>query len=64
MRSIITVIIIVFSIHSFAAALVGKVTDETGQPLPFVAVYIEGTTEGTTTNSEGNYSLGLNPWNL
>lgn len=61
MRSIITVIIIVFSIHSFAAALVGKVTDETGQPLPFVAVYIEGTTEGTTTNSEGNYSLGLNP---
>lgn len=37
----------------------GKVTDEQGEPVPFVTVYVEGTTNGTTTNSEGNYHLDL-----
>ena len=33
--------------------------DEDGSAVPFVTVYIEGTTIGTTTNSEGNYHLDL-----
>lgn len=37
----------------------GKVTDEDGEAVPFVTVYIEGTTIGTTTNSEGNFHLEL-----
>lgn len=35
----------------------GTVTDETGQPLPGVTVLIKGTTQGTVTNADGNYSL-------
>ena len=35
----------------------GKVTDPTGQPMPGVAVLVKGTTLGTVTNSDGNYTL-------
>ncbi len=35
----------------------GKVTDSSGAPLPGVAVMVKGTTQGTVTDSEGNYSL-------
>ena len=35
----------------------GKVTDEFGQPLPGVAVMVPGTTNGTMTDEDGNYSL-------
>jgi TonB-dependent starch-binding outer membrane protein SusC len=35
----------------------GKVTDESGQPLPGVTVLVKGTTQGTVTNSDGEYSL-------
>ncbi len=37
----------------------GKVTDDTG-PLPGVSVIIEGTTRGTETDFDGNYSLEAN----
>jgi iron complex outermembrane receptor protein len=35
----------------------GKVTDESGEPLPGVAVVIKGTTSGTVTDIDGNYSI-------
>jgi len=35
----------------------GKVTDNQGQPLPGVTVVVKGTTQGTITGSDGNYSL-------
>ncbi|MFA0962313.1 SusC/RagA family TonB-linked outer membrane protein [Roseivirga sp. BDSF3-8] len=35
----------------------GKVTDETGEALPGVNVYVAGTNRGTTTDVDGNYSL-------
>lgn len=35
----------------------GIVTDENNQPLPGVTVVIKGTTTGTTTNADGNYSI-------
>jgi TonB-dependent starch-binding outer membrane protein SusC len=35
----------------------GTATDESGEPLPGVTVLIKGTTQGTVTNSDGNYSL-------
>ncbi len=35
----------------------GKVTDDTGQPLPGVTVVIKGTTQGTVTDVDGNYSI-------
>jgi TonB-linked SusC/RagA family outer membrane protein len=35
----------------------GKVTDSGNQPLPGVTVVIKGTTNGTVTNVDGNYTL-------
>ncbi len=36
----------------------GKVTDERGEPLPFVNIYIKGdNTQGVVTDQEGNYSI-------
>ena len=35
----------------------GKVTDESGLPLPGVAVMVSGTSNGTMTDEDGNYSL-------
>jgi len=35
----------------------GKVTDTNGQPLPGVTIIVKGTTNGTITDSDGNYRL-------
>ncbi len=37
----------------------GNITSETGEPLPGVNVLIQGTTQGTTTDVDGNYSLNV-----
>ena len=37
----------------------GKVTDVNGQPLPGVAVLVSGTTNGTLTDDNGNYSISV-----
>ncbi|TKG89405.1 SusC/RagA family TonB-linked outer membrane protein [Puteibacter caeruleilacunae] len=42
-----------------ASVLKGKVTDEAGDPLPGVSVFIKGTTVGITTDIDGNYKLEL-----
>jgi TonB-dependent starch-binding outer membrane protein SusC len=37
----------------------GTVTDESGQPLPGVTVVFKGTTHGTVTNGDGEFSLTI-----
>src|SRR6478735_11417713 len=37
----------------------GKVTDETGSGMPGVNVIVKNTTTGTTTDSQGDYSLSV-----
>ncbi|MEL7588240.1 MAG: TonB-dependent receptor [Prolixibacteraceae bacterium] len=39
----------------------GKVTDSSGTPLPGVSIVINGTTGGTITGTDGNYSLNNIP---
>lgn len=39
--------------------LSGKVTDDQGRPVPFASVFIQNTTNGTSANNEGEYSLNL-----
>ena len=39
--------------------LSGKITDESGRPVPFASVYIQHTTTGTSANNEGEYSFNL-----
>jgi len=41
------------------AAISGKVTDASGQPLPGVSIIVKGTTTGTVTDVDGNFSLIL-----
>lgn len=41
------------------AVLSGSVKDEGGTAIPFVTVYLEGTTIGTTTNLDGQYMFDL-----
>ncbi len=54
-------ILLLFANAGIAANLKGKISDESKQPIPFAAVYIEGTTEGTLSNFDGDYSLELAP---
>ncbi|RZL08151.1 MAG: TonB-dependent receptor, partial [Hymenobacter sp.] len=42
-----------------AGTLQGLVKDHAGQALPGVSVVVEGTTQGTTTDANGNYHLPL-----
>ena len=35
-----------------SAQVSGKVTDANGEPLPFTNIYVQGTSNGTTTNIE------------
>ncbi|HFB99558.1 MAG TPA: carboxypeptidase-like regulatory domain-containing protein [Phaeodactylibacter sp.] len=37
----------------------GKITDSKGEPLPFASIYVQGTSNGTTSNIEGDYVLEL-----
>ena len=43
--------------------ITGKVTDSGGMPMPGVSVAIKGTTNGTITDTNGNYSFGNLPEN-
>jgi hypothetical protein len=37
----------------------GKVTDENGESLPGVSIYIKGSTQGTISNADGTFSLQI-----
>ncbi len=37
--------------------ITGQITDENGEALPGASIVVQGTTEGTTTDMDGNYSL-------
>lgn len=48
-----------FAIQQIDRTLQGTVTDEKQQPLPGVSIVVKGTTRGTTTDLNGNYTLRL-----
>lgn len=48
-----------FSGFSQELTITGKVTGENGEPLPGANVLVKGTTVGTVTDVDGNYSLGV-----
>lgn len=53
-----TLTLVLFSVSLQAQGLVkGKVTDESGVGMPGVNIIIKGTASGTTTDSDGNYSI-------
>ena len=64
MKKLTLLIFFLFSALTMAFAqssVKGKVTDKSGQPLPGVTVKVKGTTTGTVTDVNGNYSLRVPP---
>ena len=55
---IITCLFLIVSFVS-SAQVKGKITDQAGEPLPFVSIYIENTYIGTTSNEKGFYELNV-----
>ena len=43
----------------YAQSITGTITDANGEPLPGVNVIIKGTSQGTTTDFDGNYSINI-----
>lgn len=58
-KAILTVIALFVAIPLFAqnVDITGTVVDETGEPLIGVTVMVQGTTNGTATDLDGNYAL-------
>jgi hypothetical protein len=50
-----------FACTATAATIKGKITDETGAALPFATVLEKGTTNGTSANGDGYYTLEIAP---
>ena len=58
MKKITTLFLLLFTIISFAQ-IKGKVTDNKGEPMSFVSVYLDKTVTGTTSNDNGEYVLPI-----
>lgn len=62
----IAMIVITSTLHAqnFTTSIKGKVTDNNRQPIEAVTVLIKGTTNGTFTDAQGNYTLKTPTGNL
>ncbi|HXB07083.1 MAG TPA: TonB-dependent receptor [Puia sp.] len=47
--------------HAQNKTVQGKITDSKGSPLPNVSIVIKGTTTGTSTQSDGSFSISVPP---
>ena len=52
-------VLVCFVVQAQNRTVSGKITDETGQPLPQVTVLLKGTTQGAPTDADGNYRLSV-----
>ena len=60
MKTITKLLLLLFCAFSYAQTSVnGTVSDENGQPLPGANVIVVGTTTGTVTDFDGNYTLNV-----
>lgn len=58
MRSSFYLVILLFNfVHAQTFVLSGKITDTKKEPLPFATIYVKGTSIGTNSNEDGNYTL-------
>jgi hypothetical protein len=49
------------SFSAFSFSLKGVVLDEKNEPLPFASIFIKSTSLGTTSNSQGEFLISLQP---
>jgi len=57
MKKILLLISVVTYFTGVGQEVSGIITDDKGNPLPYASVFVQGTTHGTTANSEGKYFL-------
>lgn len=63
MKNILALSLLLFSIATYSQ-IKGIVTDDKGNPLPFVNIFEENTYNGTTSNEKGKFELNIkNPGN-
>ncbi|MBT8234431.1 MAG: DUF5686 and carboxypeptidase regulatory-like domain-containing protein, partial [Bacteroidia bacterium] len=60
-KLLVTGFICIFFTDFGLAQISGIITDKSNAPLPYVNIYIENTSIGTTTNLDGAYSLKVEP---
>ena len=61
MKTILKIMMLFCCAFTFAQTTVkGNVTDNNGQPLPGANIIVEGTTTGTISDFDGNYTLTIN----
>jgi len=59
-----SVLLIFFSVYSYAQNTIrvnGHVANETGQPVPKASVVVKGTSNGTTSNDNGDFQITASP---
>lgn len=54
------IILMIAPFAAFAGVVKGKITDDTGEALPFAIIFVKGSTAGTSANANGEYQLTLN----
>ncbi|WP_438423388.1 TonB-dependent receptor [Aquimarina macrocephali] len=60
MKKITLILFCLFTSWCFSQQVVtGTVTDSSGSPLPYVNIIEKGSAKGTTTDSQGNYSIAI-----
>ncbi|WP_053992671.1 TonB-dependent receptor domain-containing protein [Mangrovimonas sp. TPBH4] len=68
MKTLPKILMLLFCAYSFAQTTVsGKITDQNGQPLPGANIIALGSSEGTISDFDGNYSFVVNqepPFNI
>ncbi|AUC81270.1 VWA domain-containing protein [Lacinutrix sp. Bg11-31] len=60
MKNVLNLIIVLFvslQVHAQQKTITGTITDENALPLPGVNVFVKGTSNGTTTDFDGHYSI-------
>jgi len=55
----ITIAVLLLTGFDLSGQLKGIVQDSQGEPLPYVSIYVQNTSRGTTTNAVGEYELSL-----
>lgn len=54
-------LLVCLRVHAQQQLITGTVKESTGSPLPGVSVLVKGTTVGTVTDADGNYSISAGP---
>ena len=61
MRYVLTLLalVIICTLHAGGQVLKGRITNQSGEPIPFSTVYIQELRQGTTSNTRGDYEIHL-----